>query len=203
MHHGRSHALLHPPLQHLHAGICVLASACWHLRAQQQSLCSWIYSHCLPACCWPCWRPVPSQLPSACCTRHLLCVHPGWRLAAVPMLLQMFYAQGLTTVAASAIVTAMALPLAQMQHMHDLGWVALAGTLGMLVSVLVVVGKLLYSFFYPAEASDAAGAAAAAAGAAAHTELFASSSYNVALVGVMDIVFTFGGQVRACYPVGT
>lgn len=112
---------------------------------------------------------------------------------------QMFYAQGLTTAAASVVVTAMVLPLAQMQHMHDLGWVALAGTVGMLVSVLVVVGKLLYSFFYASTASDGAGAALAAGAAreAAHTELFASSSYNVALVGVMDIVFTFGGQVRA------
>jgi hypothetical protein len=114
------------------------------------------------------------------------------------MPLQMFYVQGLTTAAASGIVTAMVLPLAQMQHMHDLGWVALAGTVGMLVSVLVVVGKLLYSFFYPSTASDDAGAAVAAGAVrAAHTELFASSSYNVALVGVMDIVFTFGGQVGA------
>jgi hypothetical protein len=49
-----------------------------------------------------------------------------------PRALQMFYSYGLTAAAASLIVSAMALPLAQMQHMHDLGWVALAGTIGAL-----------------------------------------------------------------------
>jgi hypothetical protein len=56
----------------------------------------------------------------------------------------------------------------------------------MLVSVLVVVAKLLYSFLNASSGPGADGAAAGA-GAGAKTELFASSSYQVAFVGVMDI----------------
>jgi hypothetical protein len=68
----------------------------------------------------------------------------------------------------------------------------------MLVSVLVVVAKLLYGFFNATSSPGAndGTALAAAPSAGSKTELFASSSFQVAFVGVMDIVFTFGGQVR-------
>ncbi len=48
--------------------------------------------------------------------------------------LQVMYQTGLTSGTASLIVTAIILPLSQIQHMHDVGWVSIFGTLGMLLA---------------------------------------------------------------------
>ena len=55
------------------------------------------------------------------------------------------------------------------------------------VAIAVVVGKLLAT--YLADPS-------AAAAAAARTEVVASGSFYMAMVGVVDIAFSFGGQIN-------
>lgn len=109
-----------------------------------------------------------------------------FHLTSAESLAQVFYASGLSSKVASVAVAAMVLPLAQVQHMHDVGWVAIIGTVGMLLSVAVVVGKLLLMYANRA----------AAGGPHPKTELVAHASFESAIVGVMDIVFTYGGQVN-------
>ncbi|KAI8474588.1 MAG: transmembrane amino acid transporter protein-domain-containing protein [Monoraphidium minutum] len=119
----------------------------------------------------------------------------------VESLRQMLYGYPLSTLAANAIVVILILPLAQMHHLEDVAVVGIFGTLAMLVAIAVVVGKLLVIYLAADPATAAAGgsalgAAAAGAGERPHTELIAGGSFYVAMVGVVDIAFSFGGQIN-------
>lgn len=81
--------------------------------------------------------------------------------------------------------------------MHDVGWIAIVGTVSMVFSILVVMGKLLvtYSTSSSTDGGLAGSGSAAAAPGGATTELVGSGGLPSMLVGFMDIVFTYGGQV--------
>ncbi len=53
------------------------------------------------------------------------------------------YRQGISRWLANLVVAGLVLPLAQMQHMHDVGWISILGTVGMVTAVLIVLAKLI------------------------------------------------------------
>jgi len=66
----------------------------------------------------------------------------------------------------------MIVPLSQVQHVHDMAWLAILGTIGMMLAVLVVVGKLGWMYVGSPRT-------------VAPTEWVTSGSFSSALVGVM------------------
>lgn len=106
-----------------------------------------------------------------------------FHLTSVESLIKIFESFQLAKWQASIIVTALIVPLAQVQHMEDVGWISIMGTVGMLTSVFVVLAKLLATFL-----GDTA--------PRPPTQLVSTAPLPVMLVGVMDLVFTYGGQVN-------
>ncbi|KIZ00067.1 hypothetical protein MNEG_7895 [Monoraphidium neglectum] len=96
----------------------------------------------------------------------------------------MLYGYEVSGLVAHALVVILILPLAQMHHLEDVAIVGIFGTLAMLVAIAVVVGKLLATYL------------AAGGAPPAPTELVAGGSFYVAMVGVVDIAFSFGGQIK-------
>eukprot|EP00879_Flechtneria_rotunda_P022797 GHRR01024077.1.p1 GENE.GHRR01024077.1~~GHRR01024077.1.p1 ORF type:complete len:187 (+),score=53.07 GHRR01024077.1:1217-1777(+) len=90
----------------------------------------------------------------------------------------------LSQMTACLIVIALIVPLAQIHKIEEVAYVSILGTAGMLLAMLVVVGKLL-SIYIASES------------ALAPTELVAKGQgFHSGLVGAMDIAFAFGGQIN-------
>eukprot|EP00878_Enallax_costatus_P016196 GHUV01016987.1.p1 GENE.GHUV01016987.1~~GHUV01016987.1.p1 ORF type:complete len:388 (+),score=87.51 GHUV01016987.1:448-1611(+) len=104
-------------------------------------------------------------------------------LTCMESLRQTLYMYNISAELACLIVTVLILPLGQMHHIEDVAWVSIFGTVGMLVAMLVVAGKLVAIYI--------------TAPAAAPTEMVAQGQgFHSGLVGAMDIAFAFGGQIN-------
>ncbi|KAL3140245.1 hypothetical protein ABBQ38_004517 [Trebouxia sp. C0009 RCD-2024] len=101
-----------------------------------------------------------------------------FHLTATQSLQQIFYQKNVPLWVAGLAVSAIMLPLSQLQDIGDVSLVSILGTLGMLTSVVIATLKLLMM---------------EVKGPRQH-EAVHSDGFNVACVALMDIVFTFGGQ---------
>ena len=81
---------------------------------------------------------------------------------------------------ASLTVSVIMLPLSQIQHIGEVSLISIVGTVGMLAAVVIATLKLLMMEVKVAE-----------------HEAVHSGGFNVAVVALMDIVFTFGGELPA------
>eukprot|EP00879_Flechtneria_rotunda_P013662 GHRR01014272.1.p1 GENE.GHRR01014272.1~~GHRR01014272.1.p1 ORF type:complete len:335 (+),score=82.20 GHRR01014272.1:260-1264(+) len=114
----------------------------------------------------------------------ILCEPIIFHLTCMETLQQTFYMYNLSQMTACLIVIALIVPLAQIHKIEEVAYVSILGTAGMLLAMLVVVGKLL-SIYIASES------------ALAPTELVAKGQgFHSGLVGAMDIAFAFGGQIN-------
>ncbi|KAJ9525183.1 hypothetical protein QJQ45_020709 [Haematococcus lacustris] len=97
---------------------------------------------------------------------------------------QVLYQYEVSTLAANLAVALMIIPLAQVQHLEDMAWVCVLGTAGMVAAVVVVVGKLSVIVWQQQQGSLPVPV----------THAFNTPKYTVALVGIMDVLFCYGGQ---------
>ncbi|WIA35643.1 hypothetical protein OEZ86_004057 [Tetradesmus obliquus] len=113
----------------------------------------------------------------------IFCVPIILHITCMETLRQTFYMYDISPAMACLIVTVLIVPLAQMHNIEDVAWVSIFGTVGMLLAMVVVVGKLVAIY--------------ATSPPAAPTELISTGQgLNSALVGAMDIAFAFGGQIN-------
>ena len=102
-----------------------------------------------------------------------------FHLTATQSLQQIFYQKNMPLWVAGVAVSVIMLPLSQLQDIGDVSLVSIIGTIGMLTSVVIATLKLLMM--------EVKGPR--------HHEVVHSDGFNVACVALMDIVFTFGGQL--------
>lgn len=81
------------------------------------------------------------------------------------------------------MVAGVMVPLAQVQGLEEVSWTAILGTVGMLLTVVVAFMKLAW-VDPPA--------------ARVPMERVHTGNFKASLVAFLDIVFTYGGQVRCC-----
>lgn len=110
----------------------------------------------------------------------IMCEPVIFHLMCMEALKQTLYMYNLTWRAAALIITAVMLPLAQIHNIEDVAWVSILGSIGMLVAMIVVCGKLLALYL--------------GRQTPAHTQTVSHQGFQVALIGLMDIAFAFGGQ---------
>ena len=99
-----------------------------------------------------------------------------FHLTAAQSLQQIFYDKNVPMWVASLTVSVIMLPLSQIQHIGEVSLISIVGTVGMLTAVVIATLKLLMMEVKVAE-----------------HEAVHSGGFNVAVVALMDIVFTFGG----------
>ncbi|CAK0786030.1 hypothetical protein CVIRNUC_009243 [Coccomyxa viridis] len=108
-----------------------------------------------------------------------------FHLTSMEALQQIFYSAGLTQKFAALLVTAVMVPLAQIQGIEEVSAISVIGTIGMAWALGVIAVKLCIT---PKVAGYA------------HTRLFPQlhsfGDVPELLVAVFDTVFTFGGQVN-------
>lgn len=104
-----------------------------------------------------------------------------FHLTATQSLQQIFYQKNVPLWVAGVTVSVIMLPLSQIQHIGDVSLISIIGTVGMVTSVVIATFKLL---MMEVKAAD--------------HEVVHSGGFNVAVVALMDIVFTFGGRI--CWP---
>ena len=100
-----------------------------------------------------------------------------FHLTATQSLQAIFYQKNIPFWVAGVIVSAIMLPLSQLQDIGEVAVISIIGTVGMLAAVVIATLKLLMM--------DVKGA---------HHEAVHSDGFNVAVVALMDIVFTYGGK---------
>jgi len=83
--------------------------------------------------------------------------------------------------ASVGVVSVIMLPLSQLQDIGEVALISIVGTVGMMTAVVIATLKLLMM--------DVKGA---------HHEAVHNDGFNVAIVALMDIVFTFGGKAESC-----
>lgn len=102
-----------------------------------------------------------------------------FHLTAAQSLQQIFYEKNVPMWVASLTVSVIMLPLSQIQHIGEVSLISIVGTIGMLTAVVIATLKLLMMEGKPVE-----------------HETMHSGGFNIAVVALMDIVFTFGGKSR-------
>lgn len=100
-----------------------------------------------------------------------------FHLTATQSLQQIFYQKNVPLWVAGVVVSVIMLPLSQLQDIGEVALISIIGTIGMMTAVVIATLKLLMM--------EVKGA---------HHEAVHSDGFNVAIVALMDIVFTFGGQ---------
>ncbi|KAL0023611.1 hypothetical protein WJX77_006953 [Trebouxia sp. C0004] len=100
-----------------------------------------------------------------------------FHLTATQSLQQIFYQKSVPLWVAGVVVSVIMLPLSQLQDIGEVAVISIIGTVGMMTAVVIATLKLLMM--------DVEGA---------HHEAVHNDGFNVAIVALMDIVFTFGGQ---------
>ena len=104
-----------------------------------------------------------------------------FHLTAAQSLQQIFYEKNVPMWVASLTVSVIMLPLSQIQHIGEVSLISIVGTVGMLTAVVIATLKLMMMEVKVAE-----------------HEAVHSGGFNVAVVALMDIVFTFGGELLHC-----
>ena len=104
-----------------------------------------------------------------------------FHLTATQSLQQIFYQKSVPLWVSGVVVSVIMLPLSQLQDIGEVALISIIGTVGMMTAVVIATLKLLMM--------DVKGA---------HHEAVHNDGFNVAIVALMDIVFTFGGNAEKC-----
>ncbi|KAL3133625.1 hypothetical protein ABBQ32_008143 [Trebouxia sp. C0010 RCD-2024] len=103
-----------------------------------------------------------------------------FHLTCMESLQQMLYSASVSQIAAGSLVSLIIFPLGLVQGIEEVSAVAVLGTVGMLLAVITATYKL-WSFQHIDLTP---------------TELVHHGRFNTTLVAIMDLVFTYGGQVN-------